>query len=100
MRSRTVPWGPDDTVPGPVDEVFATVRAAFPDVEIARLAVTHDADDDNLWYFTRSEGAVEVQMDCLPGGEAPFLLESDTAVHQAPDVGSAVATLTGWLRAG
>lgn len=83
---------------GPIDEIFDGLRARFADLWIERLRVTHPADDDNLWYLGRRGSDEDVQIECGPDGRPPFTLESDTAREEVLDVGSAVATLGGWLR--
>ena len=42
--SRGATWGSADLTGGPIDEVFAALRRAFPDVKIERLAVTQRSD--------------------------------------------------------
>lgn len=80
-----------------MDEIFTSLRAAFPDLRIERLSVTRSEDDDNVWFISREDG-LEMQLDSAPNGEPPFLLESDTARERADKVGLAIETLTEWLR--
>ncbi|WP_146259318.1 hypothetical protein [Streptomyces tateyamensis] len=94
---KTVSWGPADITGGPVDEILAALRDAFPGLRIERLSVTRSGDDDNVWFISRKDG-LEVQLDSASNGEPPFLLESDTARERADEVGLAVETLTEWLR--
>jgi len=42
---------------------------------VSRLVGTFPADDDNVYWVRR--GSFEVQIDTEPGGEAPFVVESD-----------------------
>ena len=67
----------DGWVTTPIDEVLASVRARVAGVQVSRLAVTHRADDDNVWFIRTSAGAAEVQVDSHPNGEPPFLIETD-----------------------
>ena len=57
-----------------IEEIERVVRATHPGVVIARLVVSHAADDDGLWFF-RANG-IEVQLES-PDGACPFFLESD-----------------------
>ena len=73
------------------------VREGLPDATIERLQVTHPADDENLWFVRR--GDREVQFDCHPGGQPPFLVEGD-GLDQRQSAGSAEAAakvIVKWL---
>lgn len=95
---RGIAWGPTDYTGGPVDEVFAALRSLFEDVQIARLMVTHAADDNNVWFITRSSKNVELQIDSMPDGTPPFLLESEDERGYAEDANDAIEKLSEWLR--
>jgi hypothetical protein len=91
-------WNATDRTGGPVDDVFAALRRSFTDLHIERLAATHPADDDNVWFLTRQGKEVEVQIDSMPNGSPPFLLESDVDSDRASDAETAVEILSRWLR--
>jgi hypothetical protein len=95
--TRGIGWGSTDRTGGPIDEVFAALRRSFPDIRIERLLVTHAADDDNVWFITRPGGSGEFQVDSMPNGSPPFLLESESARGRVDEVGEVIATLTEWL---
>ncbi|MFD4393381.1 hypothetical protein [Kitasatospora sp. NPDC058478] len=95
--AKTVSWGPNDNTGGPVDEIFAALREAFLGLRIERLSVSRASDDDNIWFISREDG-MELQLDSASNGEPPFLLESDVARERVDEVGTAVETLTEWLR--
>jgi hypothetical protein len=95
--TRGIDWGSSDVTGGPVDEVFAALRRSFADLKIERLTVAHPADDDNVWFITR--GTVELQIDSMPDGAPPFLLESESERERAEDADAAIERLTEWLRA-
>lgn len=95
--SRGATWGSADLTGGPIDEVFAALRRAFPDVKIERLAVTHSADDDNVWFISRMGKSYSLQIDSMPNGEPPFLLESDASQRRTDNAVEAIHILTEWL---
>jgi hypothetical protein len=89
---RGRPWGPDDLIGGPVDEVFAAVRRAVPGLTVERLKVTHAADDDNVYFLGDERGLDRVQVGTAPGGEPPFLIEADDRV-EVSDVAEAAGAI-------
>ena len=91
-------WGPNDLVGGPVDEILRGLHVLFQDLRVERLSVTHTGDDNNVWFITRPSRAVEVQLDSMPSGMPPFLLESDSGRSRTDEVSTAVTTLASWLR--
>ena len=95
--TRGADWGATDLTGGPVDEVFASLRRSFSDLRIERLTVTHPTDDDNVWFLTLHSKGIELQIDSMPDGAPPFLLESDTEQERAEDAASAIVKLTEWL---
>jgi hypothetical protein len=94
---ETVIWGDRDQTRGPLDEVFAALRGAFPDLRIKRVTVTHPADDDNVWFIARSGHDLDLQIDSAPDGAPPFLLESHNDRTSTDDVREAIGWLTRWL---
>ncbi|MEU7832984.1 MULTISPECIES: hypothetical protein [unclassified Nonomuraea] len=90
-------WGADDLVGGPVDKIFAALRKAFADIEVERISKTHAADDDNVWFIRRRSGAIELQLDSMPNGDPPFLLESDSGRAGTSSVEEAITLLISWL---
>lgn len=96
-RAAGVAWGPEDLTGGPIDDVFAALRARFGDLWVERLRVTHAGDDDNLWYLGRHGSDGNVQIECGPSWRPPYTLESDTAREEVVEVRDAVATLGEWL---
>lgn len=58
-----------------MDGVFDDIRAAWPDLVVERLVGTWPADDDNVFWLTRS--GPEVQIDTHEDGQPPFIVESD-----------------------
>ncbi|MDK9501308.1 hypothetical protein QEZ40_000586 [Streptomyces katrae] len=98
--SRTRSWGQGDLTGGLVDQVFAQVRQAVLGVIIERLAVTRASDDDNVYFL--GEGAVldRVQFDTGPGGQPPFLVETDSCRVVTSNVAEAVAAVSAGLRSG
>jgi hypothetical protein len=99
VARRGIVWGAGDLTGGPVDEIFAALRARFTDLWIERVWVVHPTDSDTLWYLGRHGSDEDIQVECLPEGRPPFLLESDTAREEVLDVRDAVATLGEWLEA-
>jgi hypothetical protein len=95
---RGTPWGPNDVTGGPVDELLMALRNSFDGLKVERLSVAHLADDNNVWFITETTRNIDVQLDSMPDGRPPFLLESDDARTRADDVSEAVEVLSGWLR--
>lgn len=84
-----------------IDDVLAAVRARVSGAEVSRLAVTHSADDDNVWLIRSSDGGVEVQIDSHPDGKPPFYLETDHHGQiTATTAREAAAIIEGWLLTG
>ncbi|GAA1693120.1 hypothetical protein GCM10009765_48110 [Fodinicola feengrottensis] len=92
-----VAWGPGEHVGGPIDRIFAALRELFPALLVTRLSVKHMSDDDNVWFLSLTRN-FDVQIDSRPGGNPPFLLESDRARMSTDDLVVAVETLDLWLR--
>ena len=84
--------------PTPVKQLFAALRHEDPEIEINRIRVKYPADDDNVW-FIRLRSSVEVQIDTHPGGQSPFLIESDPEGQrlETSDLQHAVAVILAWL---
>ena len=85
-------------VDGPVGLIVAAVRQVFPDLEVRRLAVTHAGDENNVWFITRPASSVELQLDSMPDGAPPFLLESDANRDRTSDAEEAAHLMISWLR--
>ncbi|SEF55321.1 hypothetical protein SAMN05216223_101315 [Actinacidiphila yanglinensis] len=81
-----------------MDEVFARVRRAVPGVALARLAVPHAADDDNVYFLGDASAPDRVRLDTWPHGRPPFLIEADER-RTTSDVDEAVAVVLAWLGA-
>jgi hypothetical protein len=96
--SRGIPWGPNNVTGGPVDQLFIALRNSFDGLKIERLSVPHAADDNNVWFITETSRNIDVQLDSMPDGALPFLLESDDARTRTEDVSVAVEVLSEWLR--
>lgn len=58
-----------------MDEVLESVHARFPDATVTRMVGTHPADDDNVFWVTRTER--EVQIGTADAGDPPFTVEGD-----------------------
>jgi hypothetical protein len=97
--TQGVAWEPADLTGGPIDEVFAALRRSFSDIRIERLSVTHPTDDNNVWFITRASVGTELQIDSMPNGAPPFLLESDSDGARTEDASEAIQRLTEWLHA-
>ena len=69
------PWGPDDRTDGPLDDILRSVRVRFPDALVSRLVGSHPADDDNVFWVTRT--GIEVQIDTGGEGSPPFTVEGN-----------------------
>ncbi|GAA1788926.1 hypothetical protein GCM10009682_08730 [Luedemannella flava] len=95
---RGVLWNPTDRTGGPVDDILFALRKSYPGLQVVRLSVSHPADDDNVWFISLPPDGPELQLDSLPNGRPPFLLESDWARAQTADIEEAIEQLSEWLR--
>ena len=60
-----------------IDHIIERLKAVIPDVQVTQLQVAHPgADDDGLWFIKIPGKAGAVQIES-PGGNCPFLIESD-----------------------
>jgi len=59
-----------------IERIIDRVSAMRPNVAISQLQVSHEADDDGLWFFRRRDTVGEVQIESS-SGDCPFLVESD-----------------------
>jgi hypothetical protein len=85
---------------GPVDEVLVAVARRRPEVRIARIWVSHPADDDNLWEFFLPEIRYStVQIETHPDGRPPYLIEGngDRQRLETSSVQEAVDVILSWL---
>jgi hypothetical protein len=57
-----------------IEEVIKQVQLLLPDVVVRQHTVTHEADDDGLWYF--SLPSVDIQVESSYG-KCPFVIETD-----------------------
>ncbi|MFJ8208989.1 hypothetical protein [Streptomyces sp. NPDC096033] len=67
---------------------------------IERLAVTRTSDDDNVFFLGVGAVLDRVQFDTGPGGQPPFLVETDSCRVVTADVAEAVAAVSAGLRSG
>jgi hypothetical protein len=91
--------GPGDLIGGSLDEVLAGVRRVVPGLIVERLSVTHPGDDDNVYFLGDERGLDQVQVDTVPDGEPPFLIEADDRVETS-DIAEAIAVICAWLGSG
>lgn len=95
MNRRT--WTETDVTGGPIDRVFAWIRSNAPEAGIDRLVTARPSDDDNVWFIRLSESVGEIQLDSMPDGAPPFLLESDFERERADTAEAAIGVLNTWL---
>ncbi|GAA3036639.1 hypothetical protein GCM10020229_55120 [Kitasatospora albolonga] len=91
-------WSAADATGGPLDEVFALVRSAVPEVEVRRLDARGRGEDDHVWWLVTPDRR-EAQVDTAAGGHAPFHLDVDTERRDVKEVAEAARLLTAFLRA-
>lgn len=91
-------WAQTDRIGGPLDHIFDSLRASFSGLRIERLTVTNESNDELLWFISLPGKPVELQIECRPAGESPFLVESDDESKETNEISVAVETLTAWLR--
>lgn len=66
-------WNESDRTDGPFDDIVDRIRMTFADVEVTRLTVTHESDDDNVFWVRH--GGRELQIDTGARGQPPFTVE-------------------------
>jgi hypothetical protein len=74
----------------PVARLLELLHALHPEWDVSRLQVKYPADDDNLWFVG---GPRELQFNCHPGGQGPFLIESAAQRHEADDPDAAMTAI-------
>lgn len=93
------PWDPADLAGGPIDDIFTQLRAAFSELRVERLSASRPADDDNVWFISiGGDQSSEIQLDSMPNGYPPFLIESNHARERADETELVVQILSSWLR--
>ena len=69
-----------------IEKLIQSFNTIHPTVRVRQLEVSHQgADDDGLWFFQRTDGDLEVQVESSTG-MCPFLIETnenDTRVTTA-----------------
>lgn len=91
-------WGSADQTSGPFDEILHRVRAAIPELRVERLVGTWQADDDNVYWLQHA--GIEVQVDTLPDGGLPVLVETDNSRLEAGTVEAAASLIIDLLGGG
>ena len=59
-----------------IEQIINAVRTNCPDVDVQQLKLSNPVDDDGLWFFTRLNNDVEVQIESSTG-MCPFLIETN-----------------------
>jgi hypothetical protein len=95
-----VAWGRDDRTGGEVDAVFDALWTEFPEIKIERLTVTHPGDDNNVWYINGTVRDFEIQLDTAPGGQPPFIVESNIEREKPSNAADAIKIIRSWLNFG
>jgi len=88
-------WGANDRTGGPIDDVLRRVRGGVSEIHVERLVGTWSADDDNVSWIRHADA--EVQVDTLPGGALPALVETDSGRHTAVTVEAATSLILAGL---
>jgi hypothetical protein len=94
--SRGKPWTAAERTGGPLDELLDQLRGRIPGLIVERLAVTHRADDDNVYFIGDEQQRDRIQLDTAPDGQPPFYIE-DGGRHQTPEVAEAVSIIGSYL---
>jgi len=82
-----------------IDLIIERLQIAHPQVQVEQLRVTHPADDDGIWFFTRPDFPFTVQLESSYG-VCPFSMDTneDEEVVHAQTVDEAIETLGLWLK--
>lgn len=91
--------GKMDNVTIPIEAVLGAVCARVRGVRIDRLTTKHPADDDNLWFISRSPDELKVQIESHPDGQPPFQIEGDGHGQrvEVATVDEAIRVIQAWL---
>jgi hypothetical protein len=76
-----------------IEVIIERVQTRNPTIKVHQLKVTHEADDDGIWFFNGDEG-VEVQLESS-SGMCPFLIETSetSARYDAKTIDEATTIL-------
>ena len=69
----------DGSVTTPIEGLLGAVCARIRGVRVERLKVKYEVDDDNVWNIRQAASGPDVQIECRPNGEPPFLIKGDGA---------------------
>src|SRR5258706_9294182 len=59
-----------------IQEVTKQIKLLLPHVVVKQLTVTHDTDDDGIWWFSLPGVDHDIQIESSSGA-CPFLIETD-----------------------
>lgn len=82
-----------------IEQVIESIQKFHPAVNVRQIEVSHPgADDDGLWFFSKDDGEVEVQLESA-SGMCPFLVETNEHDSRATtsSIGETIEVLTSWL---
>jgi hypothetical protein len=95
--SRGRPWTASDRTAGPLDELLDQLRSRIPGLVVERLAVTHPADDDNVYFIGDEHQRDQIQLDTAPDGQPSFCIENGGR-HQTSQVREAASIIASYLQ--
>jgi hypothetical protein len=61
-----------------IDQIIQRLREFDPQITFDQLTVTHPADDVGLWFLSREQKPVYLQIESSTGN-CPFVIEFDTS---------------------
>jgi hypothetical protein len=81
-----------------IDRIAKRIATSRTDVDFWQLTVTHEADDDGVWWFRRRGAVSRVQLDSSTGNR-PFEIGADhcDTTHSANTVDEAVSRILSLL---
>jgi hypothetical protein len=67
-----------------VDQIIERVKQRFSAVEVDQLRVSHEADDNGIWFFSLPPSRKEIQIESS-NGMCPFVVEHDGMLTTATE---------------
>ncbi|PHS10128.1 MAG: hypothetical protein COA78_11530 [Blastopirellula sp.] len=77
-----------------IDTIIYQLGIKHPQWVVTQLNVTHEADDNGLWFITKPDSDAEIQLESS-SGNFPFLVESTNSNHRitATDVEATIQAI-------
>jgi hypothetical protein len=78
-------------------ELLDQLRSLIPGLIVERMAVTHRADDDNVYFIGDEHGLDRIQLDTAPDGQPSFYIDNGGR-HETAEVLEAASIIGSYLQ--